>query len=148
MRARTDDHQPMVENYQPGAAESRKQVDPGKLWAGGAATALVAVGIATAGILLMRGVFGIDVVVPQAGGGWHQASIGWYALGVALASLAATALMHLLMLFTPRPARFFAWIVTMSTVVAMTLPFMTNASLESTLTTSVLNMLLGVAIGS
>jgi hypothetical protein len=138
----------VVENYRPGAAESRRQVDPAKLWAGGAATALVCAGLATAGILLMRGIFGIDVIVPMANGGWHEATVGWYALGAGVASLAATALMHLLILFTPRPMRFFTWIVTLGTVVAMTVPFMTNATIDSILTTAVLNLLLGVAIGS
>jgi 3',5'-cyclic AMP phosphodiesterase CpdA len=138
----------LAENYRPDAARPRKRVDPGRLWAGGAATALVTAGIATAGILLMRGVFDIDVIVPKLDGGWHQASIGQYALGAALASLAATALMQVLILFTPRPARFFAWIVTMATLVAMTLPFVTSATIESTLTTSGLNLLLGLAIGS
>src|SRR5690349_18282542 len=101
----------------------RPAVNAGKLWAGGAATAAVAALVAIAGILLGRGLFDIDVLAPQGRGVWGDASTGWYALGAAGAALAATGLAHVLILTTPRPMRFFGWVVGLSTVVAMLAPF-------------------------
>ena len=45
----------------------------------------------------------------------------------ALAALLATGLLHLLLLTTPRPGRFFSWIIGLATVIAAILPFMTDA---------------------
>ena len=123
-------------------------VNAGKLWAGGAATAAVAALIAIAGVLLGRGLFGVDVLAPQGKGVWGDASTGWYALGAALAALAATGLLHVLLLTTPRPMRFFGWVVALATVVGMLAPFVTDAGLGARMYTSGLNFLLGVAIGS
>jgi len=123
-------------------------VNGGKLWAGGAATAAVAALIAIAGILLGRGLFDVDVLAPKGQGVWGDASTGWYALGAALAALVATGILHVLLLTTPRPLRFFGWVIALSTVVSMLAPFVTDASLGSRIYTSGLNFVLGVAIGS
>jgi hypothetical protein len=56
--------------------------------------------------------------------------------------------MHVLLLSTPRPMRFFTWLVTLATVVAMVAPFATSADLSARLFTAGLNLVLGVAIGS
>ena len=126
----------------------RPAVNAGKLWAGGAATAVVAALIAIAGILFGRGLFDIDVLAPKGQGTWGDASTGWYALGAAGAALAATGLAHVLIITTPRPMRFFGWVVGLSTVVAMLAPFVTDASLGARMYTAGLNFVLGVAIGS
>ena len=123
-------------------------VDAARLWTGGAATALVAALITVVGILLIRGLFGIPVLAPKGAGVWGDASTGWYAFGAALASLVATGLMHLLLLSTPRPMRFFGWIVTLVTAAAMLTPFTTGRSMASEVATATLNLLLGIAIGS
>lgn len=119
-----------------------------RLWAGGLATALVAALIAAVGILLTRGLFDVPILAPEGDGVWGDASTGWYAFGAVLASLAATALVHVLLLSTPRPMRFFAWVVGLATVVGVLAPFVTDASLSSRLCTAGLNLVLGVAIGS
>lgn len=126
----------------------RPAVNAGRLWAGGAATAAVAALIAIAGILLGRGLFDIDVLAPKGQGTWGDASTGWYALGAAAGALAATGLVHVLYLTTPRPMRFFGWVVGLSTAVAMLAPFATDASLGARMYTAGLNFVLGVAIGS
>jgi hypothetical protein len=123
-------------------------VNAGKLWAGGAATAAVAALIAVAGILLGRGLFDIDVLAPQGRGVWGDASTGWYALGAGLGALIATAILHVLLLTTPRPMRFFGWVIALTTAVAMLAPFATDASLGSRMYTAGLNLVLGVAVGS
>jgi hypothetical protein len=137
--------------YQPVSAQNqppRPIVNGGRLWAGGAATALVAALIAIVGILLTRGLFDVPILAPKGEGVWGNASTGWYAVGAAAAALVATGLMHVLLLTTPRPLLFFAWVVGLATVGAMLAPFITDASLASRLSTAVLNCVLGAAIGS
>lgn len=123
-------------------------VNAGKLWAGGGATAAVVALIAVAGILLGRGIFDIDVLAPKGDGAWGDASTGWYALGAAIAALIATGLVHVLILTTPRPMRFFGWVVGLATVSAMLAPFVTDAERGEQFYTSGLNMIIGIAIGS
>ncbi|MCY1136840.1 DUF6069 family protein [Actinoplanes sp. Pm04-4] len=123
-------------------------VNAGKLWAGGAATAAVAALIAIAGILLGRGLFDVDVLAPKGQGTWGDASTGWYALGAGLAALVATGILHVLLITTPRPMRFFGWVIVLATAVSMLAPFVTDASTGARVYTSGLNLVLGVAIGS
>jgi hypothetical protein len=137
----------MTGTYASGGS-SRPPLNAGRLWAGGLATALVAALIAAVGILLTRGLFDVPILAPEGDGVWGDASTGWYAFGAALASLAATGLVHLLLLSTPRPMRFFGWVMGLVTVVAVLAPFVTDAGLASRLCTAGLNLVLGVAIGS
>ncbi len=125
-----------------------RRTAPGQLWAGGAATAVVAALIALVGILLCRWLFGIPILAPRRDGAWGDASTGEYALAAAAVALAATAIMHLLLLATPRPQPFFAWITGLATVVAVVYPFSTTAALSSKAGTAVVDLVLGFAIGS
>ncbi|MFI7600383.1 DUF6069 family protein [Actinoplanes sp. NPDC049681] len=138
----------MTAMYQSTSPSPRPALNAGRLWAGGAATAVVAALIAIVGVLVGRGLFHVDVLAPKGAGVWGDASTGWYALGAALLSLVATGVMHLLLLFTPRPMLFFGWVMTLATVVAMLAPFVTDQDLGSRLFTAGLNFILGVAIGS
>ena len=138
----------MAAMYQPATPASRPVVNAGRLWAGGAATGVVASLIAIVGILVGRGLFGVAVLAPKGAGLWGDARTLWYALGAALLSLVATGLMHLLLLFTPRPMLFFGWVMTLATVTAMLAPFVTDYDLGSRFFTAGLNFFLGVAIGS
>jgi hypothetical protein len=123
-------------------------VDARQLWAGGAATAVVAALIALVGILACRWLFNIPILAPARDGAWGNASTTGYTLGAAGAALAATGLMHLLLIATPRPHLFFTWIVGLATVVAVVFPFSTTASLSAKAATAVVNLVLGIAIGS
>jgi len=138
----------MTAMYESAGQPPRPTVSAGRLWAGGAATAVVAALIAIVGILVGRGLFGVQVLAPEGAGVWGDADTGWYALGAAVCALAVTALMHLLLLYTPKPMRFFGWVMTLATVVAMLAPFVTAEALGSRLYTAGLNFVLGVAIGS
>jgi len=144
-RHREDAMSAMYESASPRPALA---VNAGRLWAGGAATAVVAGLIAVVGILVGRGLFDVAVLAPKGSGTWGDASTGWYALGAALLSLVATGLIHVLILATPKPMRFFGWIVVLATVVGMVAPFVTEEGLGSRLYTAGLNLVLGVAIGS
>jgi hypothetical protein len=126
----------------------RPAIDAGQLWAGGAATAVVAALIAVVGILICRWLFNIPLLAPRQDGAWGDASTGWYAVSAAAAALVATALMYLLAVATPRPGAFFSWIIGLITVIAVVFPFSTTAPLSTKLATAAVNLVLGVAIGS
>jgi len=138
----------MTGAYESEIEPHRPTVDAARLWTGGAATALVAALITVVGILLARGLLDVPVLAPKGKGVWGDASTGWYALGAAVAALAATGLIHVLLLFTPRPMRFFGWVVTLVTAGMVLAPFTTNESTASKVATAVLNLILGIAIGS
>jgi hypothetical protein len=123
-------------------------VDSGRLWAGGAAAAVVAALIAVAGIVLARGVFNIPILAREDSGAWGDASTVWYAAVSALAALLATALVHGLIRTTPEPRKFFSWIIGLVTVIAALLPFTSDGNLEAEIATAVLNVVIGIAIGS
>ena len=136
------------EEPSPEPSGSTRWVDPGALWAGGVATAVVAALIALAGILIARWLFTIPILAPKNDGAWGNASTGMYVLSAAGAALVATAIMHLLLLTTPRPQLFFGWIIALGTLVAVVFPFSTTAPLEQKVATAVVNLILGFAIGT
>jgi Family of unknown function (DUF6069) len=129
------------------------RVVAGRLWAGGAATAIVAALIVVVGISLCRGVFGVPVPVPTYSGGVSEVA---YVLLAAGAAVLATALLHLLLVTAPRPLAFFGWIVFLATVVAVLAPFTNSilgsaghvALLNSKLATAAINLAAGIAIGT
>src|SRR5271169_2654069 len=124
-----------------------RTVDARQLWSGGVATAVVAALIALAGILVCRWLFGIPVLAPRQDGAWGDASSAGYAIAAA-AALVATAIMHLLLIATPRPQMFFTWIIGLATVIAVLYPFSTTAPVSQKVATAVINLMLGTAIGS
>jgi hypothetical protein len=119
-----------------------------RLWAGGGAVALVAALIAVVGLLLCRGVLDIPVLAPEGEGAWGDADTASYALVAALVALAATGLMHLLLLFTPRPHSFFGWVMSLTTLAAVLGPFTVTADRGAQVATAAINLLLGIAIGT
>ena len=125
-----------------------RTVDARQLWSGGAATAVVAALIALVGILVCRWLFNIPILAPRQDGAWGNASTAEYALAAAAAALLATAIMHLLLIATPRPLLFFNWIMALGTVIALVYPFSTTAPLSQKIATAVINLVLGAAIGS
>ena len=125
-----------------------RKVDAKALWSGGVATAVVAALIALVGILASRWLFNIPILSPRADGAWGNASTAGYALAAAACAPAATALMYLLLISTPRPRTFFAWIIGLATLVAVVYPFSTTAPLSQKLATAAVNLILGVAIGT
>jgi hypothetical protein len=55
---------------------------------------------------------------------------------------------HLLLVSTPRPLAFFSWIIGLATVLAVLFPFSTAAPLTAKIATAVVDLVLGIAIGS
>lgn len=124
------------------------QLKATKLWAGGLATAFVAGLVVIVGVLISRGVLGIPVLAPQEAGHFGDATTGVYAVFAGAAALAATGLLHLLLVSAPSPFSFFGWIVALVTAVAAVTPFTQSAALPSQVATCVINLICGLAIGS
>ncbi len=123
-------------------------MDAGRLWSGGVATAVVAGLVALVGVLVSRWLFGIPLLAPKQDGAYGDAHTTGLVLMAAAAALVATGLAHLLMLGTPRPLTFFGWIIALATVLAVLVPFSTAAPLTAKAATAVVNLVLGIAIGS
>lgn len=131
-----------------GGNETRVRPDAGQFWAGTAATAVVAALIALVGILVCRWTLGIPILAPSSQGAWGNAHTSEYVLGAAGAALVAGALLYLLMLGTPQPALFFGWILGLATLAAVVYPFSTGAPFQQKAATAIVNLVLGVAIGT
>jgi Family of unknown function (DUF6069) len=126
----------------------RPQVDAGRLWPGGMATALVAALVALVGVLVSRWLLHIPLLAPKSDGAYGDVHTTDLVLIAAAAALVATVLVHLLLLSTPRPLTFFAWIIGLATVLAVLVPFSTAAPLTAKVATAVVDLVLGIAIGS
>ena len=132
-----------------GDVRTRPRVDPGALWSGGVATAVVAGLVALVGILVCRWLFGIPILAPKQDGAYGNVHTTGYVLAAAVAALVATLIAHLLLLLsTPAAMTFFAWIVGLATVVVVLYPFSTGAPLAEKVATAAVNLVIGFAIGS
>lgn len=143
----------MYDHYGQGRSYDRTQrmqrpgtVDARRLWAGGVATALVAVLVAFIALLIARGIVGIPVLAPDGAGVFGDAStVGLYTLA-ALAALAATGLMNVLLLAVPQPRTFFAAIAGLATLAVSLQPFLSGAELASQIATAVIYLVTGAVI--
>jgi Family of unknown function (DUF6069) len=129
-------------------SDTSRTVDAGRLWTGGVATALVAALVALVGVLICRGLLDLPVLAPTEegtlGGAGTFRLVGLAAVG----ALLATALLHLLLVSTPRPLRFFTWIVALATIAAALTPFLTDADLSEQLATAAIYLAIGITVGS
>lgn len=137
-----------MQPYQPGDPTGRPAVNARVLWAGGAATAVVAALVAVVGVVVARGILDIPVLAPTGSGTFGDASTGGLALAAAGGALVATGLIHLLLLSTPRPFSFFTWIIVLVTALAALVPFSFDAELDSKIATAIITVLIGIAIGT
>jgi hypothetical protein len=126
----------------------RLRVDAARLWAGGAMTAVIAALTAFVGVLLVRGVLDVPLFAPTGDGAMGDISTGLLAIGAGLAALAATALVHLLILATRQPGMFFVCIVVLATAVMMLLPFTTSVPLDAKIGSAAVCLAIGIVIGS
>jgi len=122
------------------------RVDAAKLWAGGIATAVVAGFAVVAGVLVTRGVFGIPVAAPKTAGTFGNFATLVYAGRAAACALLATALLHALLLGTPRPIAFFTWISALAGVAAAAAPFTESAPAATKIFTALINIVVGAAV--
>jgi hypothetical protein len=127
-------------------AQPAPSLDAGRLWAGGAATAVVAALIAVVGVLIAAGVFGLTLLGPPQVVGWWDTLTGNWAIFAALAALVATAILHVLLISTPRPMAFFRWIVGLATVAAVAWPFAAGIPTSGAIASAIINAVIGIAI--
>jgi hypothetical protein len=120
-------------------------IDTGRLWAGGAATAVVAALVALIGVLVAEGPLDIVMVRPPLIPVGESFGLR-YAVTAAVLALAATALAHLLLLTTPRPRSFFSWIVGLATIVGVVLPFTLAGTTSGRVATAAVDLVIGVAV--
>jgi len=125
----------------------RRIIDAARLWSGGVLAGVVAAGVAVVGLLIARGVLDIPVLIERKG---HlvNASMVWYAVVAFLAGIVATGLLHALLAAAPQPYRFFGWIVGLATAIAVIVPFTTGAKLSSQVGVALINLAIGLCIGS
>jgi hypothetical protein len=123
-------------------------VDARKLWAGGAASAVVAGLVALVGVLVSRWLFKVPVLAPRQDGAYGDVRTTALILATMAAALVATGLVHLLMLGTLRPLLFFGWIVALVTTITVIFPFSTTAALDAKIATAVVSLAIGVATGT
>ena len=131
-----------------GPPQTRPVVDARQLWAGGAATAVVAALVALVGVVVCRWLFNIPLLAPSREGAYGDAHTTSVVLLAAAAALLATGLLHLLLAATPRPLAFFSWIVGLVTLLMVLFPFSTSAPLSQKIATAVVDLVIGFAIGS
>jgi hypothetical protein len=122
------------------------EVDATRLWAGGGATAAVVALAAVVGILATRGLAHVSILAPAGAGTWGNANTAAYASGAAGCALAATGLMHLLLVSTPRAVTFFRWIMVLCTLIAVVLPLSLMVEWPSRIATAIVNFALGVCV--
>ncbi len=136
------------QNMEGSGTQPRFSIDTGRLWMGGVATAVVAALVAVVGVLIARGLFDVAVLAPKGKGAWGDASTAMLA-GLAVgAALLATGLMHLLLLTTPRPGRFFTWIMVLATLAVAIAPLLTDDDAATRIATAAIYLAIGIAVGS
>ena len=127
---------------------SHPRVDATQLWPGGIATAVVAGLVALVGVLACRWLLNVPILAPKQDGAYGDAHTTGVVFAAVGAALAATALLHLLLISTPRPQIFFGWIVSLGTVVAVLFPFSTAAPVSQKIATGLVCLVVGIAIGT
>jgi hypothetical protein len=129
------------------AQAGRRTVEAGRLWVGGLMVAIVAAGVAVVGLIVARGIADVPVLVKK-DGQLVNADTWWYAAAAFVGALVATGLLHMLLLFAPRPYLFFGWIIGLATAAAALLPYTFDAELAAKVATSAINLAIGVCTGS
>jgi uncharacterized protein DUF6069 len=122
------------------------EVSSRRLWAGGMATALVAAGIGVVGVLLIRGVLNVPIL--SAKGRLIDQAMVVVPISAGLAALAGTALLHLLLLTTPRPTAFFGAICAIVIAIMVLQVFLAGRTTEDETATALLYAVIGVAVVS
>ena len=120
-------------------------IDAGRLWAGGAATAVVAALVALVGVLVAQGPLDIVMVRPPLIPVGESFGLR-YAVTASVLALVATGLAHLLLLTTPRPRSFFSWIVGLATLVGVVLPFTLDGTTSGRVATAVVDLVIGLSV--
>jgi hypothetical protein len=123
-------------------------LDATRLWTGGLATAAVAALVALVGTLVIRVLVTYLPVGAAAARTFTATGAGTLCLFAAVAALAATGLAHLLLVSTPEPLSYLGWIIGLSTAAAVVVPLLGTLPLTAAIAMAVVNLTIGLAIGS
>ena len=104
--------------------------------------------VALVGVLISRWLFNLPVLAPRQDGAYGDVHTTALILVAVAAAVVATGVAHLLMLGTLRPLLFFGWIVALVTAIAVMFPFSTTAALDAKLATALVNLAIGIAVGT
>jgi len=124
-------------------------LNPTRLWTGGLATAAVAalVGLVV-GTLVIRVLFEHAPVGASAAHAVGAGNAGLLCLFAAVAALAATGVAHLLLVSTPDPLSYLGWITGLATAAAVVVPLLGGLPMAAAIAVAVVNLVIGLAIGS
>jgi hypothetical protein len=126
------------------AFSARPRVHAGRLWLCGAGTAMVVSALMFGGVVLVRGGLGIDApVITRVGTQTAALAYGGSAL---VASVQATALLHVLLAMAERPVRAFVCLGAMAVTLLTLLPLTLRIPASSAWATAGLNLVGGVAL--
>ena len=123
-------------------------LNPTRLWTGGLATAAVAALVGLVGTLVIRVLFEYAPVGAAATRAFGTGNAAMLCLFAAVAALAATGIAHLLMVSTPEPLSYLGWIIGLSTAAAVVLPLLSSVPTAAAVAIAVVNLVIGLAIGS
>lgn len=126
--------------------DERAHADPGRLWAGGVVTALVAAGVALVGVLLVHKVPHAYLLSFDGTRKAADDAKTTLPLLAALVALVATGVLHLLMTTTPRAGQFFAWIGALVVVLIVLELFVAGDYKVAQFVTSAFYALIGLVI--
>jgi hypothetical protein len=104
--------------------------------------------VALVGVLVARWLFNLPVLAPSQDGAYGDVRTTVLVLVAAAAALAATGLVHLLLISTPRPFLFFGWIVALVTTLVVVYPFSTTAPLDAKIATAAVDLAIGAMIAT
>lgn len=124
----------------------RPAVDAARLWSGGLAAAAIAALTGLVGVLVARVLFQVTGLARQQA--FDYSNTLWLCIVAAAAALAATGVVHLLLLTTPRPLVYFGWIVGLLTAVAAVVPLLGAGPLVTLMSLAVVHLVIGLAVGS
>jgi hypothetical protein len=131
-----------------GSPRRRVVVNAARLWAGGFATAVVAGLVVVVGLLICRSILHINVLGPWRAGALGTDRTTSYIVSAFVIGLAATALLHLLLLLAPQPIMFYGWIIALGTLAAVLTPFASENGWRSQASLAVINLVVGLAVGT
>jgi hypothetical protein len=130
------------------ALDHRPVLDATRLWTGGLATAAVAALVALVGTLVIRVLVEYAPVGTSTAHAIAGGNAGLLCLFAALAALAATGIAHLLVISTPDPLSYLGWIIGLSTAAAVVVPLLGGLPMAAAVAIAIVNLVIGLAIGS
>jgi hypothetical protein len=126
--------------------ERKLYVKPGPLWGAGVATAAIAALAAVVVYWLATGVAGVDLFVSESPGSddLRELTVGPVLFVPFILTVVATGVLHLMLLFVPRPVSFFVALGLLFTLASLLPVFGLDVSTEQTLWLVALHLTVGV----